>query len=76
MVKRAFTLNEFVQVIDILRGMKNTINRYSITSYFIFQYNMIGCIDDVSHVYMDSLKGSYEYPYALKINMGWSKNVI
>ena len=41
-VVRALTITEFAQIINIIRGMKDNIRRYSIAAYFIFQYNIIG----------------------------------
>ena len=69
-VVRDLTITEFAQIIPILRGMSNPIRKYSMSAYFIFQYNMIGCIDDVSHVYMDNIKSSPVYPYALMVSVG------
>ena len=75
-VVRDLTITEFAQIITILRGMSNPIRKYSMSAYLIFQYNMIGRIDDVAHVYMENIKSSPVYPYALMVSVGWSKNVL
>ena len=69
------TLNEFESVIMICRDMTNKFKRYHIPSYFIFQYNMIGRVDDVAHTYLNNVMSSPKFPFSLMTRMCWSKNV-
>ena len=74
-VVRALTITEFAQIVNIIRGMKENIRRYSIAAYFIFQYNIIGRIDDVAHMYLSNVKINVDYPYTLLVRVVWSKNI-
>ena len=75
-VVRALTITEFAQIITILRGMKDTIRRYSMSAYFIFQYNITGRIDDVAHMYLVNVKINPDFPFTLLVHIVWSKNIL
>jgi len=75
-VVRDLTITEFAQIITIIRGMNDTIRRYLMSAYFIFQYNIIGSIDDVSHMYLVNVKINPDFPYTLLVCIVWSKNIL
>ena len=73
--RHALTQDEFKHLIKTLRNSDNVKRACSISAYFIFQYNMIGRLDDVAHVFMEKLKPHHEFTFSLQTQMCWSKNV-
>ena len=49
--------------------------KYTLSAYFIFQFHMIGRLDDVMNFTVGDLTPNPEYPGTLKCRMCWSKNV-
>lgn len=72
----ALTIQEFEEMISIIRNFDSIINKYSVSSYFIFQYNLMACVDDVAHVQIENLVSHPQFVYALGIKVHWSKNVL
>ena len=74
-VKRDFTLDEFRLIVKLLRSSDKSLVRNNVCSYLIFQYNLIGRIDDTAHTLVECLRPSTTYSFALECRLPWSKNV-
>ena len=69
-------MDEFVELIRRLRGRSELTAKYTCAAYFIFQFHMIACLDDVMNFSVGDLTQNPDYPGTLKSKMCWSKNVI
>jgi len=67
---------EFTELVTRLRKMQEAKGKYTAAAFFIFQYNMIGRVDDVANFKMEDLTPCVEYPFCLQSKMCWSKNVL
>lgn len=78
-VKRALTMPEFEREIKMLRahGELNEDYNYRVkyVAMALWQYHLIGQVDDVCHFGMANPKGHDMFPFALKTKVQWSKNV-
>ena len=78
-VKRALTIVEFYKELDMLRALgseKADYNyRFKYPAMAVWQYHLIGRIDDVVHFGMGSPMGHPSYDFAIKTKVQWSKNV-
>ena len=73
--RRALHPTEFVEFIARLRSSPQSKKRYAAAAFFIFQYNMIGRVDDVARFPMEDLTPCPEFNFCLQSKMCWSKNV-
>ena len=67
---------EFRALIDACRKNDNDFIKYTASAFFIFQFHMIGRLDDVFRFRSDDITRNIEFPFALKSKMRWSKNVL
>ena len=78
-VKRALTMVEFYKELEMLRalGLEKADYNYRIKypAMALWQYHLIGRIDDVVHFGMGSPMGHPSYDFAIKTKVQWSKNV-
>ena len=74
-MKRDLTINEFNQLIEILKSRKDPVHSYWASAYFTFQYHIIGRIDDVAHFEKKNLKTHIDFDFALQVEVRWSKNI-
>ena len=77
--KRAMTLEEFQMELKMLReyGDKNADYNYRVKycAMALWQYHLIGRIDDVCNFGMGNPKGHGTFDFAAKTKVQWSKNV-
>jgi hypothetical protein len=50
--------------------------RYSAAAFYIFQFHLIGRLDDVAKFKLRDLTPCIDYPFCLQSKMCWSKNVL
>ena len=78
-VKRALTIPEFLKQLEMLRafGIEKQDYNYMVKypAMMLWQYHLIGRIDDVVHFEMSNPMGHPNYPFAIKTKVQWSKNV-
>ena len=65
---RPFTIGEFFQLHDLIDSQKYK-------AALNFQYQLMDCIDDTSHVRKKFLQASTQFPGYLTTKIVWSKNV-
>ena len=77
--KRALTMTEFLKQLEMIRVIGTSRQDFNyVVKYpamMLWQYHLIGRIDDVVHFAMTSPMGYPQYPFALKTKVQWSKNV-
>jgi hypothetical protein len=78
--KRALTIAEFDKELEMLRALGvERDDDYNLTvkypAMLLWQYHLIGRIDDVVHFGMGSPMGHPSYDFAIKTKVQWSKNV-
>lgn len=78
--KRALTIPEFLKELEMLRkhGIRNNGDLKFCVKYpamTLWQYHLIGRVDDVCNFGMDNPKGHDTFDFALKTKVQWSKNV-
>ena len=69
-------LSEFRALVEACRKNDNHIIKYTGSAFFIFQFHMIGHLDDVFRFRCEDITRNNEFPFALKSKMRWSKNVL
>ena len=67
---------EFRELIEACRRNDNDVIKYTCSAFFIFQFHMIGRLDDVFRFRSEDITQNIEFPFALKSKMRWSKNVL
>lgn len=75
LARRPFSQREFADFIRILRNQRESKKKYSAAALFLFQYNMIGRVDDASRFNLEDLTPCPEYDFCVQSKMCWSKNV-
>ena len=73
---RAFEKSEFEWMLKRLRGSECQTYKYTVTAFFIFQYNLIARLDDIANFSLNDLTPNIEFNFALNSKMCWSKNVM
>ena len=77
--KRALTIVEFFKELEMLRNHGKETEDFKFCVKYpamtLWQYHLIGRVDDVCHFGMSNLKGHEIFPFALKTKVQWSKNV-
>ena len=77
--KRALTLAEFYKELEMLREIGDKTNDWTFSVKYpamtMWQYHLIGRIDDVCHFGMSNPMGNPTFTFALKTKVQWSKNV-
>ena len=73
--RRSLRPEEYVRMLTILREKPDMLRRYCIPALTIFQYNMIGRIDDCCQFLMENLTANPENDFTLRAKLNWSKNV-
>ena len=68
-------LGEFWELICRLRSDELPLRKFNLSAYFIFQYNMIGRVDDKEKFMWSELSPCVDFDFILKAWMCWSKNV-
>ena len=69
-------ISEFRRLIDSCRKSYDHFIKYTGSSYLIFHFHMIACLDDVFRFQRADLTPNLEFPFALKSKMRLSKNVL
>ena len=76
---RPLEFDEFINILDIVRsgevGNANLLI-YRLLSIFKLQWHVIGRIDDMMKLKLDTITPNPEFPFALSIQMRWSKNIL
>ena len=72
---RAFSDDEFKQVLTALRDSNDFERRYRFSCMIKFMYHLIARGDDACHVAKSTLIVCEEYPWLLMTKLRWSKNV-
>jgi hypothetical protein len=78
--KRALTLTEFRKQLEMLRrhGVEKDCDYNFLVKYpamCLWQYHLIGRVDDTANFGMSNPKGHDKFDFALKTKVQWSKNV-
>ena len=77
--KRALSIVEWYKELEMLRAYGTTKNDYNFAVKYpamtVWQYHLIGRIDDVCNFGMSNPKGHELFPFAMKTKVQWSKNV-
>jgi len=73
--RRSMELGEFCELIKRLRSSELPLRKFNLSAYFIFQYNMIGRVDDIEKNMWSELSPCVDFDFILKACMCWSKNV-
>ena len=74
--RRPMQLSEFKEIIKRCRNNSSPFIKYTASAYFIFQFHLIGRLDDVANFSHEDLTPHGEFDFALKSKMCWSKNVL
>lgn len=75
--KRPLKQSEFRKTIELFKMETNDWNhRWRYPMMALWQYHLIGWIDDVVHFKMEDPRGHGDYNFCLKTQVRWSKNVM
>ena len=74
--RRHIEITKFKEVFKRLRARQAKFSKYSAAAYFIFQFHLIGRVNDIAKFSHDDLTPHTEYNFALKLKTCWSKNVL
>lgn len=83
--KRPMEVNELEGIIRYIRSpsANETIrtlvihkNRYALAAMYLWQYSLIGRIDDAAQTKVTAIKPSSRFPFALQCQLTWSKNIL
>ena len=69
-------ISEFQKLIDLCRKSYDFFLKLTCAAYFIFQFHMIECLDDVFCFQRVDLTPNLEFPFTFKSKMRWSKNML
>ena len=73
--KRAMTIEEFRMELKMLRGMSDYTHCVTHMAMALWQYHLIGRVDDIANFGMSNPKGHGKWGVAAKTKVQWSKNV-
>ena len=72
--RRPMEQSEFQELNSRLRNEHRTpVKMRTMAAYFIYQYNMIGRVDDVAHFKAKDITPNVEYTFLLQSRMKWTK---
>jgi len=73
---RPVSEQEFRKTIQLFRSQKDWITSWKFPTMAVWQYHLIGRIDDVVHFKTDDLKSHERFDFAMQTRVRWSKNVM
>ena len=73
---RPINEREFRMTIELFRTQNDWTTKWKYPAMALWQYHLIGRIDDVVHFKLDDLKGHALFQFALQTKVRWSKNVM
>lgn len=73
---RAITEEEFRMTVDLFRAQEDWTSKWKYATMALWQYHLIGRIDDVVHFKTDDLKAHARFSFAMQTKVRWSKNVL
>lgn len=73
---RAVSEQEFRMTITLFRAQNDWTYMWKYSTMALWQFHLIGRIDDVVHFKVDDLKSHGRFSYALQAKVRWSKNVM
>ena len=74
--KQPLRQNEFCKTLELFRRQGDWNHTQKYPAMALWQYHLIGRVDDVSNFKIDDPRGHGEYDFALKTRVRWSKNVL
>ena len=74
--KRPLQEAEFRRTMELLKGQQSFECQYRFPMMCLWQYHLIGRIDDVVHFTLDDPRGHPNFDFALRTRVRWSKNVM
>lgn len=74
--KRPLRENEFRKTLELLKSQDTFDHRYKYPTMCLWQYHLIGRIDDVVHFERNDPRGHPDFEFALRTRVRWSKNVM
>jgi hypothetical protein len=73
--KRPLRELEFRKTNQLLRKEKGWVHQYKYPAMTLWQYHLIGRVDDTAHFQVGDPRGHDVYDFAIKTKVRWSKNV-
>jgi hypothetical protein len=73
--KRPLREIEFRKTNELLRKEDDWVHKYKYPAMTLWQYHLIGRVDDTAHFQVGDPRGHDMYDFALKTRVRWSKNV-
>lgn len=73
---RAINEREFRMTIELFRAQNDWTISWKYSTMALWQYHLIGRIDDVVHFKTEDLKGHARFSFAMQTKVRWSKNVL
>jgi hypothetical protein len=74
--KRPLKQSEFRKTLSLFRGANDWNHKYRYPMMAMWQYHLIGRIDDVVNFKIEDPRGHGDYDFAIKTKVRWSKNVL
>jgi hypothetical protein len=74
--KRPLRELEFRKTNEMLRKQVDWVRRYKYPAMTLWQYHLIGRVDDTAHFEVSDPRGHDLYDFSLKTRVRWSKNVM
>ena len=74
-VVRPLEEDEFISTLLALRAYIDTLRRYQMPALCLFQFHMIGRIDDCCKLLKENLGCNQQFPFVLTARLCWSKNI-
>jgi hypothetical protein len=74
--KQAIQQNEFLKILELFRKQSDWNHTQKYPMMALWQYHLIGRVDDVAHFKVVDPKGHSDYDFALKTRVRRSKNVM
>eukprot|EP00957_Ditylum_brightwellii_P132869 10132107-Ditylum_brightwellii.AAC.1 len=63
------------QAFSILQSFPDLATKRKFPVMFKFQFHLITHLDDTCHVNRENLKHCFQFPFALPVQIHWSKNI-
>jgi hypothetical protein len=74
--KRPLRQGEFIKTLHLFRAQTDWAHRRKYPMMALWQYHLIGRVDDVANFKVADPRGHGDYDFALKTRVRWSKNVM
>ena len=74
--KRPLKQSEFRKTLSLFRAQGDWNHRWRYPMMCLWQFNLIGRVDDVVHFKLTDPRGHNDFDFALKTKVRWSKNVM